>query len=225
MILEKTDHTVLTPTAVFEGVGGVKDALRMAIEYGAASMCLAPSFVEEGVEYANGRIPICTVVGFPNGYSVTSAKVAETIIAVEKGAREIDMVINLGHVKARRFDKVQEEISEIRGICGKAVLKVIIETCLLSDEEKVKLCRVVWSAGADFIKTSTGFSTGGATTADVALMKKTIDEMGGCRLQIKASGGINSLDDAKALIGAGAMRLGSSKIISLVRGGGDAGSY
>ncbi len=209
-ILEKVDHTLLSPTATFEDIRVICDD---AIKYKAASVCIAPAFVKRAKEYVGDKMTICTVIGFPNGYNTTETKVFETIDAIKNGADEIDMVINLGYVKAGRFDLQLEEIKKIKAACGKRILKVIIETCLLTKEEKIKMCEVVTESGADFIKTSTGFSTGGATFEDIELFAEHVGE----KVKIKAAGGISSLEDAEKFISLGASRLGTSRIIKIIK--------
>lgn len=209
-ILNKVDHTLLSQTATFDEIKTICDD---AIKYGVASVCIAPTHVRRAKEYVGDEMRICTVIGFPNGYNTTEAKVFETIDAIKNGADEIDMVINLGWVKAQKFDLVLEEIKKIKAACGKRILKVIIETCLLTDDEKIKMCEVVTQAGADFIKTSTGFSKAGATFADVELFASHV----GDGVQIKAAGGISSIDDAEKFISLGAQRLGTSRIVKIVK--------
>lgn len=209
-ILAKCDHTLLTQNATWEDIKGIIDD---GIEYKTASVCIPPSFVRRASGYAAGRVKICTVVGFPNGYSTTKAKLFETNDALASGADEIDMVINIGEVKSGHYDAVLDEIKILKAACGNKVLKVIIETCLLTDEEKIKMCDVVSASGADFIKTSTGFSTGGATKEDVALFKKHVSGT----TKIKAAGGISSLEDAEEFIKLGAQRLGTSRIVKILK--------
>ena len=209
-ILSKCDHTLLSQTATWEDIKAIIDD---GIEYKTASVCIPPCFVRRATRYAEGRVGICTVIGFPNGYSTTKTKLFETKDALLAGADEIDMVVNIGEVKAGHFDAVLDEIKILKAACGKRVLKVIIETCLLTEEEKIKMCEVVSSAGADFIKTSTGFSTGGATFADIELFKKHVAP----GVKIKAAGGISSLSDAERFIELGAERLGTSRIVKLLK--------
>lgn len=209
-ILSKVDHTLLSQTATFDEIKTICDD---AIKYGVASVCIAPTHVRRAKEYVGDEMRICTVIGFPNGYNTTEAKVFETIDAIKNGADEIDMVINLGWVKAQKFDLVLEEIKKIKAACGKRILKVIIETCLLTDDEKIKMCEVVTQAGADFIKTSTGFSKAGATFVDVELFASHVGE----DVKIKAAGGISSIDDAEKFISLGAQRLGTSRIVKIVK--------
>lgn len=209
-ILSKVDHTLLAVDATFDDIKRICDE---AIEYNVASVCIAPSFVKQAKEYVGNKMKICTVIGFPNGYNTTESKVFETSNAVKNGADEIDMVINIGKLKNKEFDFILEEIKAIKKACKDKVLKVIIETCLLTDEEKIEMCRIVTQAGADFIKTSTGFSKSGAKLEDIVLFKKYVGEEVG----IKAAGGISSLEDAEKFIEAGATRLGTSRIIKLVK--------
>lgn len=209
-ILQKVDHTLLEQTATWEQIKEICDD---AMRYHTASVCIPPSFVKKAKEYTNGQIVVCTVIGFPNGYNTTEVKKAETKDAIKNGADEIDMVINLGWVKAGEFHKVEQEIRELKAICQDKILKVIIETCLLEETEKRKMCEVVTNARADFIKTSTGFSTGGATLADIELFAKHI----GKNVKIKAAGGIASFADAEKLIEAGASRLGTSRLVKLIK--------
>lgn len=208
-ILRRCDHTLLRQDATWEQIRQLCDE---AVHYGCASVCIPPCFVAQAVRYLAGAVPVCTVIGFPNGYSTTAVKCFEAATAVADGAGEIDMVLHLGQVRQGRFDAVQEEIAAVRRVCRGQVLKVIIETCLLTEAEKIALCRVVTDAGADFIKTSTGFAGGGATEADVALLAAHV----GPGVRVKASGGIASLQDAAALLEAGAARLGTSRVVAEV---------
>ena len=208
-ILSKVDHTLLSQTATFEEIKKICDD---GIKYNVASVCIPASYVKRAKEYVGDKIAICTVIGFPNGYSTTATKVFEAEDAIKNGADEIDMVINLGYVKDKMFDEVLEEIKAVKKACKDKILKVIIETCLLSDEEKVKLCEIVTEAKADFIKTSTGFSTSGATFEDIELFAKNV----GKDVKIKAAGGIKTLEDAEKFINLGADRLGTSRIIKLI---------
>ncbi len=210
-ILSSCDHTLLAQTATWNEI---REVLGDGIKYGVASVCIPPAFVKRAKEYVGERLKICTVIGFPNGYQTTAVKVFETKDAIENGADEIDMVINIGELKARNFGYLMNEISEIKAACGDKVLKVIIETCLLSESEKMQMCRVVSLAGADFIKTSTGFSTGGATVEDVKLMRESSDSS----VKVKAAGGISSLQDAWDMLEAGADRLGTSRVVKIVKG-------
>lgn len=209
-ILAKVDHTLLAQTATWEEIRQICDD---GMRYETASVCIPPSYVEQAKNYVGDRLKICTVIGFPNGYNTTAVKEFETKDALKKGADEIDMVINLGWVKDGRFDLVEKEIRTLKDVCGGNVLKVIIETCLLTEEEKVKMCEVVTNSGADFIKTSTGFSTSGATFADVALFKEHV----GPQVKIKAAGGISSFADAEKFVELGADRLGTSRLVKIVK--------
>lgn len=209
-ILLHCDHTLLNPSATFDEIKALIDD---GIKYKTASVCIPPSFVEKAVKYAKGKIKVCTVIGFPNGYSTTAAKVFETKEAVELGADEIDMVINIGDLKSKNYGLLENEIRAIRAACKGKILKVIIETCLLDEDEKIQMCAIVTKAGADFIKTSTGFSKGGATLDDVKLFKEHI----GKGVKIKAAGGIRSLKDAEEFLKQGCERLGTSAIVKLVK--------
>ena len=208
-ILSRVDHTLLKQGATWEQIKAVCDD---GLRFGTASVCIPPSFVKQAAEYLKGRVPVCTVIGFPNGYNTTAVKVYETAEAVENGADEIDMVVNLGWVKEGRYDRVLEEINAVKKACAGRLLKVIIETCLLTEEEKTELCRTVTRSDAEFIKTSTGFGTGGATFEDVALMKKCV----GDEVKIKAAGGIRTLDTALRMIELGVSRIGSTASVSIV---------
>lgn len=209
-ILKYCDHTLLAVDSTWEQIKAICDD---GIKYGCASVCIPPSFVKRAKEYVGDKLSICTVIGFPNGYSTTVVKKAETIDAIENGADEIDMVINVGALKEGNTDLVLEEIKVLKAACGKKVLKVIIEACLLCEEEKITMCNLVTEAGADFIKTSTGFSTGGATFEDIALMKANVGE----NVKIKAAGGIKDLSDAEKFIELGASRLGTSRVVKAVK--------
>ena len=209
-ILSKVDHTLLAQTATWEEIRAVCDD---GIRYGCASVCIPPAYVKQAAEYAAGRIPICTVIGFPNGYSTTKVKCLEAADAVENGAAEIDMVINVGWVKDRRWDDLLEEIRAVKDACGGKLLKVIVETCFLTEAEKVRLCEIVTASGADYIKTSTGFGGGGATREDVSLFAKHI----GPGVKIKAAGGIAGLPDAQDFLDLGASRLGTSRVVKAVK--------
>lgn len=211
IILKATDHTLLAPQSTWEQI---KEIIDDGIKFSCASVCIPASFVKRAKEYADNKIKICTVIGFPTGYSTAETKVFECKNAVENGADEIDMVINIGALKDKNYDYVLEEIKAVRAACKGKILKVIIETCLLSEEEKIKMCEIVSVSGADFIKTSTGFSSGGATTEDVELFAAHITPP----LKIKAAGGISSLEDAEAFLNAGASRLGTSRIVKIVKG-------
>ena len=209
-ILARVDHTLLAQGATW---GEIKTICDDGVKYGCASVCIPASYVKQAAEYVDGKIAICTVIGFPNGYDTTAAKCFEASDAVKNGASEIDMVINVGWVKDRLYDKVLEEIKAVKAACGGKLLKVIIETCLLTEEEKIELCRVVSQSGAEYIKTSTGFGGGGATREDVALFKKHVAP----HVKIKAAGGIADLNDAKDFIALGADRLGTSRIVKAVK--------
>jgi deoxyribose-phosphate aldolase len=209
-ILSKTDHTLLLQTATWEDIKAICDD---GIKYGTASVCIPPSFVKKAAKYSEGRVKICTVIGFPNGYNTTAVKCFETEKAVEDGADEIDMVINLGMVKEKKYGEVLCEINAIKKACKGKLLKVIIETCLLTEEEKIMMSKIVSMSRADYIKTSTGFSTGGATREDVELFAKYTSN----DTKIKAAGGIASLDDARDFIRLGADRLGTSRIVKTVK--------
>ena len=217
-LLSMVDHTLLAQTATW---AEIKEILDDAMKYKTASACIPASYVKQAADYVDGKLPICTVIGFPNGYSTTAVKVAETKDAVLNGAAEIDMVINIGLVKDGRYDEVEAEIKQIKEACQGRILKVIIETCLLTEEEKIKMCHVVTKAQADYIKTSTGFSTAGATFADVALMKKYV----GPDVKIKAAGGISSFEDAEEFVKLGASRLGTSRLVKLLKGEENIGKY
>lgn len=209
-ILKYCDHTLLTQTATWEEIKSVIDD---GIKYETASVCIPPSYVAQAKAYAGENLKICTVIGFPNGYSTTAVKVFETGDAIDNGADEIDMVINLGWVKDKRWDDIENEISTIKEVCDDHILKVIIETCLLTEEEKIKLCEIVTLAGADYIKTSTGFSKGGATFDDVKLMVNNV----GDGVKVKAAGGISGLEDAEEFIKLGAKRIGTSRIVKAAK--------
>ncbi|MDC7301526.1 deoxyribose-phosphate aldolase [Agathobacter ruminis] len=209
-ILGACDHTLLAQTATWDEIKGICDD---AMKYHTASICIPPCYVKQAAEYMNGAIPVCTVIGFPNGNHTTASKVFETKDAIANGASEIDMVINIGQLKAKNYDYVLDEIKQIKAACGDLVLKVIIETCLLTDDEKIKMCEIVTESGADFIKTSTGFSTAGATFADIELFAKHV----GKDVQMKAAGGIGSLEDAEKFMELGASRLGTSRIVKIVK--------
>ncbi len=209
-ILSKVDHTLLSQSATWEEIKGICDD---GIRYGCASVCIPPSYVKTAKEYVGGKISICTVIGFPNGYNTTEVKCFETKDAVTNGADEIDMVINIGMLRDKKFDEVENEIKKIRGCCEGKILKVIIETCLLTEEEKKIMCRIVSDSGADFIKTSTGFSKGGATREDIRLFAENSKP----HLKIKAAGGIADLKDAEDMINLGAERLGTSRIVKIIK--------
>ena len=209
-ILRHVDHTLLTQTATWEEIKQICDD---AVSYGTASVCIPPSYVKQAKEYVKDRMAVCTVIGFPNGYMTTAAKEAETRDALANGADEIDMVINIGWAKDGRYECIANEIRALKAACGDRILKVIIETCLLTEDEKRKLCEVVTEAGADYIKTSTGFGGKGATFDDIRLFSAHI----GAGVKIKAAGGIASLEDAEKFLELGADRLGTSRIIKLVK--------
>ena len=206
-ILAHCDHTLLKPQTM---LAQIKALCNQAIRYGCASVCIPPSYVAEAKAYVGDRLPLCTVVGFPNGYHTTEVKVFEAGNAIANGADEIDMVVNLGWVKDGRWDDILGELEAVRAACGRKILKVIIETCLLEKEEKVKLCRLVSEAGADYIKTSTGFSAYGATFADVELLRGNVD----AAVAVKAAGGISSIEDAEKYLRLGAERLGTSRMVA-----------
>ena len=209
-ILRRVDHTLLSQGATWEEIRAICDD---GVKYGCASVCIPASYVRRAAEYVAGKIAICTVIGFPNGYITTAAKCFEAQDAVKNGASEIDMVINIGWVKDGLYDKVLEEIKAVKAACDGRLLKVIIETCFLTDEEKVKMCEVVTASGADYIKTSTGFGGGGATREDVALFKAHVAP----HVKIKAAGGIANLQDAEDFVALGADRLGTSRIVKAVK--------
>lgn len=209
-IMCKVDHTLLTQIATEEEIRTICDD---AVKYGTASVCIPPSYVKYAKEYLGDRVPVCTVIGFPNGYNTTAVKCEEARVAIEDGADEIDMVINVGQVKNGNYRAVLEEIKQIKAVCGERILKVIIETCLLTEDEKIKMCEVVTESGADFIKTSTGFAGGGATFEDIELFAKHVGE----NVRIKAAGGIKSFDDAERFISLGASRLGTSRLVSILK--------
>ena len=209
-ILNKVDHTLLAQTATWAEIKQICDD---AMQYQTASVCIPAAYVKRVKDYVKDQMAVCTVIGFPNGYSTSAVKAFEAKDAILNGADEIDMVVNLGYVKDGLYDLQLDEIKQVKAACGKHILKVIIETCLLTDEEKIKMCEVVTNSGADFIKTSTGFSTSGATFDDVALFAKHI----GANVRIKAAGGIKTLDDAEKFISLGASRLGTSRIIKIIK--------
>lgn len=209
-ILKHVDHTLLTQTATWEEIRQICDD---AVAYGTASVCIPPSYVKQVKEYVQDKMAVCTVIGFPNGYMTTKTKEFETKDALANGADEIDMVINIGWAKDGRFDLIEEEIRTLKAACGEKILKVIIETCLLTDEEKVKMCHAVTNAGADYIKTSTGFSKAGATFEDIKLFSENI----GPNVKMKAAGGIASMADAEKFLELGADRLGTSRIVKIVK--------
>ena len=209
-ILSKVDHTLLAQTATWEEIRAICDD---GMKYHTASVCIPASYVKQAAEYVDGKLAICTVIGFPNGYSTTASKCFEATDAVHNGAEEVDMVINIGWVKDQRWDDLLEEIKAVKQHCEGRLLKVIIETCLLTDEEKIKMCEIVSDSGADYIKTSTGFSTGGATFHDVELFAQHVTN----GVRIKAAGGISSLEDAEKFIELGASRLGTSRVVKIVK--------
>ena len=217
-ILAKCDHTLLAQTATWEEIKAVCDD---GMKYETASVCIPASFVKQAKEYVGEKLAICTVIGFPNGYATTAAKCFMAADAVANGADEVDMVINIGWAKEGKWDALTEEIAAIKAACAGKLLKVIIETCLLTDEEKIALCKCVTDAKADYIKTSTGFSKAGATFADVELFAKHI----GPDVKIKAAGGISSLEDAEKFIALGASRLGTSRIVKIAKGLENDGTY
>ncbi|MBD7909988.1 MULTISPECIES: deoxyribose-phosphate aldolase [Clostridium] len=208
-ILSTVDHTLLSQTSTWEEIKGICDD---GIKYQTASVCIPPSYIKEAKEYVGDKLALCTVIGFPNGYMTKATKVFETKDALANGADEIDMVINLGWVKDKKFDLIEDEIKALKEACGSKILKVIIETCFLTEEEKVKMCEVVTKAGADFIKTSTGFGTGGATKEDLELFAKHV----GPNVKIKAAGGVRDLETAELFINIGASRLGTSSIVKII---------
>ncbi len=211
-ILKKVDHTLLSQTATWEEIRKILDD---GIKYETASACIPAAYVKQAAEYVMGKLPVCTVIGFPNGYSTAMVKALEAKDAVANGAGEIDMVINIGYLKDKRYEEVEREIRRVHEACGGRILKVITETCLLTDDEKKKMCEIVTDAGAEFIKTSTGFSNSGATFADVALMREYVGE----NVKIKAAGGISSFEDAEEFIRLGADRLGTSRLVKLMEAG------
>ncbi|MCI8380487.1 MAG: deoxyribose-phosphate aldolase [Lachnospiraceae bacterium] len=209
-MVKHVDHTLLLQPSTWDEIRQICDD---AVKYETASVCIPPSYVRQAAEYMQGKVPVCTVIGFPNGYMTTAVKEFETKDAIANGAAEIDMVINIGWLKDKKYDLLEEEIRVLKAACGDKILKVIIETCLLTDEEKIKMCEIVTKAGADYIKTSTGFSTAGATFDDVKLFAEHV----GKNVKIKAAGGISSLEDAEKFLELGADRLGTSRIIKLIR--------
>ena len=209
-ILGRCDHTLLLQTATWEEIRAICDD---GMKYQTASVCIPPCYVKQAKEYVGDRLAICTVIGFPNGDSTTAVKCFETAEALREGADDIDMVIHVGDLKAGNDNKILEEIRAIKAVCGDKILKVIIETCLLSEDEKLRMCRIVTESGADYIKTSTGFSTAGATREDVALMRANV----GAHVKVKAAGGIASLQDAEDFINLGADRLGTSRVVKIIK--------
>lgn len=209
-ILKHVDHTLLLQGSTWEEIKQICDD---AMKYGTASVCIAPSYVKQAAEYIGDKMAVCTVIGFPNGYMTTAAKAFETKDALENGASEIDMVINIGWLKDKKYDLIENEIRSLKEICGDKILKVIIETCFLTEEEKIKMCEIVTKAGADYIKTSTGFGGAGATFEDIKLFSEHI----GANVKMKAAGGISSIEDAEKFLELGAERLGTSRIIKIVK--------
>lgn len=209
-ILSKVDHTLLSQTATWDEIKAICDD---GIKYQTASVCIPSAYVKQAAEYVKGQVPICTVIGFPNGYVPTAIKCEEARLAIADGADEIDMVIWVGALKDKQYEAILEEIKAIKKVCGDKILKVIIETCLLTEEEKIKMCEIVMASGADFIKTSTGFSTAGATPDDIRIFAKHIS----APVQIKAAGGIKSIADAEEFLALGAHRLGTSRIVKIVK--------
>lgn len=209
-ILKHVDHTLLLQGSTWEEIKQICDD---AMKYGTASVCIAPSYVKQAAEYMGDKMAVCTVIGFPNGYMTTAAKAFETKDALENGASEIDMVINIGWLKDKKYDLIENEIRSLKEICGDKILKVIIETCFLTDEEKIKMCEIVTNAGADYIKTSTGFGGAGATFEDIKLFSEHIEP----NVKMKAAGGISSIEDAEKFLELGAERLGTSRIIKIVK--------
>ena len=209
-IFQYIDHTLLKQEAVWEQI---REICLQGMECGTASVCIPPSFVKQAADFVEGKLPICTVIGFPNGYQTTAVKAFEAAEAVKDGADEIDMVINIGWAKAKRYDDILTEIDAVKDACNGKLLKVIIETCLLTEEEKIALCDVVSRSKAEFIKTSTGFAGGGATLEDIRLFKKYVTE----DTKIKAAGGIKSVADAEAFLAAGADRLGTSSLLAMLK--------
>ena len=217
-ILSKCDHTLLAQTATWEQIKAICDD---GMKYHTASVCIPASHVRQAKEYVGNRLAVCTVIGFPNGYDTTAVKCFMAVDAVSNGADEVDMVANIGWIKEEKYDELCAEIASVKAACGDRILKVIIETCLLTEDEKIAMCKIVTAAGADYIKTSTGFSTGGATFADVELFAKHV----GKNVKIKAAGGISSLEDAEKFLNLGADRLGTSRIVKIAKGLENDGSY
>ncbi len=209
-IMSHVDHTLLLQGATWKEIKAICDD---GVAFGTASVCIPPSFVKRAAEYLDGKLAVCTVIGFPNGYNTTAVKCAEAQCAIDEGADELDMVINIGDLKAGEYDKIEAEIKALKDICGNKILKVIIETCLLTDEEKIEMCHIVTRAGADYIKTSTGFSSAGATFDDIKLFSENIGE----NVKMKAAGGIKSFDDAKKFLELGADRLGTSRLVTILK--------
>ncbi len=211
-IMSKVDHTLLAQGATWEDICTVCDD---GLRYGVASVCIPPAFVKQAAAYLSGRLAVCTVIGFPNGYQTTAVKVFETEDAIKNGADEIDMVIHVGMLKEKRYADMVQEIRAVKAACGEHILKVIVETCLLTDREKIKMCELVIEGGADYIKTSTGFAGGGATFEDIALFARHTQG----RIQIKAAGGIRSFEDAEQFVALGADRLGTSRLVATLKSG------
>ena len=210
-VLKHVDHTLLLQASTWDEIRQICDD---AVKYRTASVCIPPCYVKQAYDYMEGKIPVCTVIGFPNGNMTTKTKEFETKDAIENGASEIDMVINVGWLRDKKYDLVEEEIRTLKKACGERILKVIIETCLLTEEEKIKMCQIVTNAGAYYIKTSTGFSSGGATFEDIKLFAEHV----GSDVKIKAAGGISSIEDAEKFISLGADRLGTSRIVKIIKG-------
>ena len=210
-VLKHVDHTLLLQASTWDEIRQICDD---AVKYRTASVCIPPCYVKQAYDYMEGKIPVCTVIGFPNGNMTTKTKEFETKDAIENGASEIDMVINVGWLRDKKYDLVEEEIRTLKKACGERIKKVIIETCLLTEEEKIKMCQIVTNAGADYIKTSTGFSSGGATFEDIKLFAEHV----GPNVKIKAAGGISSMEDAEKFISLGADRLGTSRIVKIIKG-------
>ncbi len=210
-IFKSVDHTLLKQSSTWNDIKMICDD---AIKFGTASVCIPPSFVKQAKEYVSDKVKVCTVIGFPNGYNTTKVKVFETVDAIENGADEIDMVINIGMLKDKKYEEILLEINQIKEACNGKLLKVIIETCLLTEEEKIKMCQIVSNSNADYIKTSTGFSTAGATIDDIKLFKANMKAGKG----IKAAGGISSFEDAESFINEGATRLGTSRLVKIAKG-------
>ena len=210
-VLKHVDHTLLLQASTWDEIRQICDD---AVKYRTASVCIPPCYVKQAYDYMEGKIPVCTVIGFPNGNMTTKTKEFETKDAIENGASEIYMVINVGWLRDKKYDLVEEEIRTLKKACGERILKVIIETCLLTEEEKIKMCQIVTNAGADYIKTSTGFSSGGATFEDIKLFAEHV----GSDVKIKAAGGISSIEDAEKFISLGADRLGTSRIVKIIKG-------
>ena len=209
-ILKVCDHTLLSVQATWDEIRAICDD---GMKFETASVCIPAAYVKRAKDYVGDKLAICTVIGFPNGYSTTATKVYETADAIKNGADEIDMVINVGMLKDKMYDEILEEIKAIKAACGEKILKVIIETCLLTDEEKIKMCEIVGASGADYIKTSTGFSTAGATREDVKLMRENSPK----HVKVKAAGGISSLEDAEEFMALGADRLGTSRVVKIIK--------